>query len=128
MAKNTTVELTLDEKIAKALGLPSATSSAPLLTLIIETTAAIEVEDETSRTARAHAVDPRALDGVASRGKAEDSEFRAARYRAGLRKNGPQPGGRSPPTRPVRPMAGLGDRVLGPVCFCPDSVPLDAGP
>jgi hypothetical protein len=83
MVKSTTVEMNLDEKIRRALEAPPATST-PLLALLVETAAAIEVEDETSRTARSHAVDPRALDGVASRGRAEDAEFRAARYRAGL--------------------------------------------
>jgi hypothetical protein len=85
MAKNTTTEPTLDEKIAKALSLPSATtSSAPLLALVVEVTSAIEVLDGEARAARLYAADPTNVDGIAMRSKAEDAEFRVMRYRNGL--------------------------------------------
>jgi hypothetical protein len=84
MVKNTTTEPTLDQKIATALSGPTAPSSPPLLALIVEVTTAVEVLDGEARAARSYAADPTRADGVAMRGKAEDTEFRVMRYRNGL--------------------------------------------
>jgi hypothetical protein len=84
MGKNIPPEVpSLDAQIAKTLAAPP-TSSAPLLELIVRTTSEIEAVDEAGRIARARAIDPTVPDGVAERSRAEDNEFCAARYRAGL--------------------------------------------
>jgi hypothetical protein len=73
---------TLDDKIATVLAEPPGAGA--LLALIVETTAAIEDADAAGRIARAQSVDPKCADGIAARGRAEDTEFRAARLRNGL--------------------------------------------
>jgi hypothetical protein len=74
--------VSLDDRIAADLAEPPAASV--LLALIVETTAAIDDADAAGRIARAQSVDPKCADGIAARGRAEDTEFRAARWRNGL--------------------------------------------
>jgi hypothetical protein len=76
----------LDQRIVNILR-PDAEqlSSAALMALIGEVDKAIEAADREGRAARASALDPSLVDAGA-RGRAEDSEFLAARYRAGLAK------------------------------------------
>lgn len=82
MAKNGSPNTNLDERIATALATPPDASA--LFELIIEVTTAIEDADAAGRVARAQSIDPKRADGIAFRGKAEDGEFRAARWRNGL--------------------------------------------
>jgi hypothetical protein len=78
--------MSLDARIADLLR-PGADqlSSSALMTLIAEVDKAIKAADQEGRTARAHSIDPSIVDGGA-RGRAEDAEFLAMRYRAGLTK------------------------------------------
>jgi hypothetical protein len=74
---------TLDERIASALGSSEPLSSEFLADLLSEVDQAIDHCDQTSREGRAAAIDPKRLDCVAQRARAEDAEFYASRYRAG---------------------------------------------
>jgi hypothetical protein len=74
--------ITLDERIAAALA--TEPSASELLALVIEVTTAIDDADAAGRIARAQSIDPKCADGIAARGRAEDTEFCAARLRAGL--------------------------------------------
>jgi hypothetical protein len=79
----TKIEPSLDERIADILR-PDAdqVSSSVLAELLAEVDVAIDAANQEGREARARSIDPSVIDGGA-RGRAEDSEFRASRYRAG---------------------------------------------
>ena len=74
---------TLDERIASVLGSSDQFSSEFLADLLAEVDTEIDHCDQTSREGRAASIDPKRLDGIAQRARAEDAEFLASRYRAG---------------------------------------------
>jgi hypothetical protein len=73
----------LDQRIADVLRADrDQLASATLADLLTEVGTEIERNDQLGRDARARAIDPTVIDASA-RGRAEDSEFKAARLRAG---------------------------------------------
>jgi hypothetical protein len=74
--------LTLDQRIARALGTPNEFTS--FLNLISEVDEALDHADQRARGARTRALDPRTTDVAAARKEADDSEFETHRLRNGL--------------------------------------------
>jgi hypothetical protein len=76
--------LTLDQRIADLLR-PDAEqpTSSVFADLLTEVDTAIDEADQLGREMRAKSIDPSVADGIAARGAAEDSEFKAARLRNG---------------------------------------------